>query len=164
MKLTSLHLFLGIWLHAQTVRTVNQSLAFHLPRLALFTRWIYSSPKSCTCTIKYLSCGSPFSPYILSTWLNGPSFQVHVLPKEILGRSTFGLSMWLLRWLPISLVDRFLLLMSHLMLGNTAKHGLVRPKLGPLQLKNLTGKTPVLDVGTLSKIRCGDIKVSILVN
>ncbi|KAK4790701.1 hypothetical protein SAY86_018005 [Trapa natans] len=84
---------------------------------------------------------------------------VHVLPKEMLGRSTFGLSMWLLKWLPISLVDQFLLLVSHLMLGNTAKYGLLRPKLGPLQLKNLTGKTPVLDVGTLPKIRKGDIKV-----
>ncbi|KAK4781236.1 hypothetical protein SAY87_017342 [Trapa incisa] len=84
---------------------------------------------------------------------------VHVLPKEMLGRSTFGLSMWLLKWLPISLVDQFLLLVSHLMLGDTAKYGLRRPKLGPLKLKNLTGKTPVLDVGTLPKIRRGDIKV-----
>ncbi|KAL0323850.1 UNVERIFIED_CONTAM: Indole-3-pyruvate monooxygenase YUCCA2 [Sesamum calycinum] len=31
--------------------------------------------------------------------------------------------------------------------------------LGPLELKNLSGKTPVLDVGTLDKIKTGDIKV-----
>ncbi|XP_031385123.1 indole-3-pyruvate monooxygenase YUCCA2-like [Punica granatum] len=84
---------------------------------------------------------------------------VHVLPQEMLGRSTFGLSMWLLKWLSIKLVDQFLLLMSLFTLGDTAKYGFVRPKLGPLQLKNMTGKTPVLDVGTLSKIRSGDIKV-----
>uniref|UniRef100_A0A7N0U8H0 Flavin-containing monooxygenase n=1 Tax=Kalanchoe fedtschenkoi TaxID=63787 RepID=A0A7N0U8H0_KALFE len=84
---------------------------------------------------------------------------VHVLPREMLGKSTFGLSMWLLKWLPMPLVDRFLLFMSWLVLGDTSKLGLVRPKLGPLELKNVAGKTPVLDVGTLTKIKSGDIKV-----
>ncbi|XAR53333.1 Indole-3-pyruvate monooxygenase [Bertholletia excelsa] len=84
---------------------------------------------------------------------------VHVLPQEIFGRSTFGLSMWLLKWFPMRVVDHFLLLMSRLMLGNIARLGLTRPKLGPLELKSLTGKTPVLDVGTLDKIRRGSIKV-----
>lgn len=84
---------------------------------------------------------------------------MHVLPQEMLGRSTFGLSMWLLKWLPISLVDRFLLLMSYFILGDTASYGLNRPKVGPLQLKSMSGKTPVLDVGTLAKIKSGHIKV-----
>ncbi|XVE71067.1 hypothetical protein DITRI_Ditri10aG0120400 [Diplodiscus trichospermus] len=84
---------------------------------------------------------------------------VHVLPREMLGRSTFGLSMWLLKWLPMRLVDRFLLIVTWLMLGDTARFGLDRPRLGPLELKNLSGKTPVLDVGTLAKIKSGDIKV-----
>lgn len=87
--------------------------------------------------------------------------KVHILPREMLGRSTFGLSMWLLKWLPISLVDYLLLMVSKLMLGDTSQIGLDRPKLGPLQLKNLSGKTPVLDVGTLAKIKSGDIKVPI---
>ncbi|XVE54277.1 hypothetical protein DITRI_Ditri03aG0067900 [Diplodiscus trichospermus] len=84
---------------------------------------------------------------------------VHVLPQEMLGRSTFGLSMWLLKWFPTRLVDRFLLLVSRFMLGDTEKFGLHRPKLGPLELKNRSGKTPVLDVGTLAKIKSGNIKV-----
>ncbi|KAK7384906.1 hypothetical protein VNO78_30609 [Psophocarpus tetragonolobus] len=84
---------------------------------------------------------------------------VHILPREMLGKSTFGLSMWLLKWLPIEFVDRFLLIVSWLMLGDTGRFGLDRPKLGPLQLKNLSGKTPVLDVGTLAKIKSGHIKV-----
>ncbi|KAG8375550.1 hypothetical protein BUALT_Bualt10G0111700 [Buddleja alternifolia] len=84
---------------------------------------------------------------------------VHILPREMLGRSTFGLSMWLLKWLPIRLVDRFLLVVSWLILGDTGRFGLDRPQVGPLELKNLTGKTPVLDVGTLDKIKSGDIKV-----
>ncbi|KAG4992066.1 hypothetical protein AAZX31_09G173200 [Glycine max] len=84
---------------------------------------------------------------------------VHILPQQMLGKSTFGLSMFLLKWFPIRFVDQFLLLMSHLMLGDTAQFGLRRPKLGPLELKNLYGKTPVLDVGTLTQIKNGKIKV-----
>ncbi|KAJ7965998.1 Flavin-containing monooxygenase [Quillaja saponaria] len=84
---------------------------------------------------------------------------VHVLPREMLGKSTFGLSMWLLKWLPIRFVDRLLLIVSWLMFGDTSRLGLDRPSLGPLQLKNLSGKTPVLDVGTLAKIKSGHIKV-----
>lgn len=77
----------------------------------------------------------------------------------MLGKSTFGLSMWLLKWLPMRLVDRFLLITSRLLLGDTSRLGLDRPEIGPLELKNLSGKTPVLDVGTLAKIKSGDIKV-----
>ncbi|WOK97207.1 hypothetical protein Cni_G05915 [Canna indica] len=84
---------------------------------------------------------------------------VHILPREIAGRSTFGLSMWLLQWLPVEAVDRLLLLAARLMLGDTARLGLRRPRLGPLRLKSLSGKTPVLDVGTLGRIKSGDIKV-----
>lgn len=91
-----------------------------------------------------------------------PSFychQVHVLPREILGSSTFGLSMWLLKWFPVQMVDRLLLLVARLMLGDTSRFGFERPQIGPLELKSLSGKTPVLDVGTLAKIKSGDIKV-----
>ncbi|KAI3683886.1 hypothetical protein L1987_84401 [Smallanthus sonchifolius] len=84
---------------------------------------------------------------------------VHVLPRDMLGKSTFGLSMWLLKWLPVRLVDRFLLFVSRLILGNTARFGLDRPMVGPLELKKISGKTPVLDVGALAKIKSGDIKI-----
>ncbi|KAG2411010.1 Indole-3-pyruvate monooxygenase [Vigna angularis] len=84
---------------------------------------------------------------------------VHILPQQMFGKSTFGLSMCLLKWFHVRLVDKFLLLMSHLILGDTAQFGLHRPKIGPLELKNLYGKTPVLDVGTLAHIKSGKIKV-----
>ncbi|MBA0693786.1 hypothetical protein Goari_004135 [Gossypium aridum] len=84
---------------------------------------------------------------------------VHVLPQEMLGRSTFGLSMWLLKWFPVRIVDRLLLLLSRFTIGDTGKFGLHRPQLGPLELKSRSGKTPVLDVGTLDKIKSGNIKV-----
>ncbi|CAN0877652.1 Probable indole-3-pyruvate monooxygenase YUCCA4 [Linum grandiflorum] len=84
---------------------------------------------------------------------------VHVLPREMMGMSTFGIAMALLKWLPLRFVDRVLLSAAGLFLGNTDELGLRRPKTGPLELKNVTGKTPVLDVGALSQIRSGKIKV-----
>ncbi|KAJ0970361.1 hypothetical protein J5N97_023238 [Dioscorea zingiberensis] len=84
---------------------------------------------------------------------------VHVLPREIMGKSIFAMAMFLLKWLPVWMVDKILLLLSWLVLGNIAKHGLKRPLAGPLELKNTKGKTPVLDIGTLDKIKSGEIKV-----
>lgn len=89
---------------------------------------------------------------------------MHVLPREMFGMSTFGVAMTLLRWLPVRLVDKFLLLVANFTLGNTDQLGLPRPKTGPIELKNVTGKTPVLDVGALSQIRSGKIKVIALPN
>ncbi|KAF2286939.1 hypothetical protein GH714_035848 [Hevea brasiliensis] len=96
---------------------------------------------------------------VLVVGCGNSGMEVHILPREMLGKSTFGLSMWLLKWLPMRVVDRLLLILSRLTLGDTARLGLKRPQLGPLELKNMSGKTPVLDVGTLAKIKSGDIKV-----
>ncbi|WOL05795.1 putative indole-3-pyruvate monooxygenase YUCCA5 [Canna indica] len=84
---------------------------------------------------------------------------VHVLPREVLGKSTFELAVLLLKWLPLWVVDKILLVLAWLVLGNITKLGLKRPSTGPLELKNTLGRTPVLDVGALAKIRSGDIKV-----
>ncbi|KAG9136111.1 hypothetical protein Leryth_003735 [Lithospermum erythrorhizon] len=84
---------------------------------------------------------------------------VHVLPREILGKSTFHLGVSMMKWMPQWLVDKMLLIATRLTLGNLEKHGIKRPSVGPLKLKDIAGKTPVLDIGTLQKIKSGDIKV-----
>ncbi|KAG9137676.1 hypothetical protein Leryth_011416 [Lithospermum erythrorhizon] len=84
---------------------------------------------------------------------------VHVLPREILGKSTFELAVLLMKWLPLWLVDKVLLICAWFILGNTNSYGLRRPMKGPLELKNTQGKTPVLDIGALERIRSGEIKV-----
>ncbi|KAL1834669.1 hypothetical protein DCAR_0104882 [Daucus carota subsp. sativus] len=86
---------------------------------------------------------------------------VHVLPREMFGCSTFGIAMALLKWFPLRLVDKFLILMCNSILGKTEKLGLRRPKTGPIELKNATGKTPILDGGALSHIKSGEIKVMV---
>ena len=82
-----------------------------------------------------------------------------MLPREILGKSTFEIGVTMMKWMPVWLVDKTLLLLTRLSLGNTDKYGLKRPELGPLELKNTAGKTPVLDVGAFSKIKSGKIKI-----
>ncbi|XP_042420792.1 indole-3-pyruvate monooxygenase YUCCA2-like isoform X3 [Zingiber officinale] len=84
--------------------------------------------------------------------------KLHILPRDIFGISTFGLSMFLLKWLPVKAADALLLSIARLVLGDTGKYGIARPSRGPLELKTATGKTPVLDVGTFAKIKSGQIK------
>ncbi|OIT27668.1 PREDICTED: probable indole-3-pyruvate monooxygenase YUCCA8 [Nicotiana attenuata] len=84
---------------------------------------------------------------------------VHVLPREIFGKSTFELAMFMMKWLPLWLVDKIILILTWFNLGNIEKFGLKRPSIGPLELKNTQGKTPVLDIGTLEKIRSRKINV-----
>ncbi|KAJ3678553.1 hypothetical protein LUZ60_002356 [Juncus effusus] len=84
---------------------------------------------------------------------------VHVLPREIFGKSTFEIGVLLMRCLPVQLVDKFILFLTFLVLGRTDKLGLKRPIKGPFELKKTQGKTPVLDVGTLKRIRNGEIKI-----
>lgn len=81
------------------------------------------------------------------------------MPREVLGKSTFEMAVLLMKWLPLWLVDKILLLLARIVLGNVEKLGLKRPKNGPLELKNTQGRTPVLDIGALEKIKKAEIKV-----
>ncbi|CAH1437273.1 unnamed protein product [Lactuca virosa] len=85
--------------------------------------------------------------------------KLHILPRDILGRSSFAIAVGLLKLFPLRFVDWLLIVYSRMTLGDTSRVGIVRPKDGPLKLKGKTGKTPVLDVGSLSKIKSGQIKV-----
>lgn len=82
-----------------------------------------------------------------------------MLPREVFGKSTFEMAVMMMKWLPIWVVDKILLMLAWLVFGNIEKYGLKRPLEGPLEMKNKKGKTPVLDIGTLDKIRSGHIKV-----
>ena len=85
---------------------------------------------------------------------------MHILPLEILGRSTFSVAQRMLKArLSLWLIDHFLVSYSRITLGDTSSLGIHRPKIGPMALKLKQGKTPVLDVGTLARIRDGHIKV-----
>lgn len=86
--------------------------------------------------------------------------QTHILPREILGKSTFLVAMQLMKTLPVWLTDMLLVSYTYLTLGDTACHGIPRPAEGPMMLKDKCGKTPILDVGTFAKIKSGQVKVT----
>ncbi|TYK02079.1 putative indole-3-pyruvate monooxygenase YUCCA10 [Cucumis melo var. makuwa] len=80
-------------------------------------------------------------------------------PLHVLKREMVYVGMLLMKYLPVSVVDAILVGLAKLKFGDMSAYGICRPKLGPMQLKFATGKTPVIDVGTISKIQDGQIKV-----
>ncbi|KAK8663610.1 hypothetical protein V6N13_083419 [Hibiscus sabdariffa] len=79
---------------------------------------------------------------------------VHVLTKEMV-----KMAMTMLKYLPVNVVDKITVAISKLKYGKLSKYGIQRPREGPFHLKALTGRSAVIDVGTVSKIKAGEIKV-----
>lgn len=77
----------------------------------------------------------------------------------MLTRGIVRIGMWLLRFFPVKLVDRWCLLLAELRFGNTSRYGLVRPKTGPFMNKIITGRSPTIDVGCVGEIKSGKIQV-----
>ncbi|XP_076939855.1 putative indole-3-pyruvate monooxygenase YUCCA10 [Bidens hawaiensis] len=79
---------------------------------------------------------------------------IHVLTKELV-----QLGMYILKYIPCSFVDKMVLMLSKLLYGDLGVYGIQRPFKGPFMIKNETGRSPIIDVGTISKIKTGDIEV-----
>ncbi|KAL5204264.1 hypothetical protein ABZP36_009135 [Zizania latifolia] len=79
---------------------------------------------------------------------------VHIMTKELI---RFGMT--LAQKLPVTIVDAILVMVANFIFGDMSKHGIRRPKMGPLFLKSQTGRSPVIDVGTAELIKEGDIMV-----
>ena len=71
------------------------------------------------------------------------------------------LGMTLVRQLPLKLVDDLLVIIANFIFGDLTRHGITRPKKGPLVIKSETGRSAVIDVGTVGLIKKGNIKVSV---
>lgn len=80
--------------------------------------------------------------------------QIHVVSREI-----WLFAMLIMRFLPLGLVDALILLLCYLKFGDLSKYGIHRPSKGPLYLKKYTPKYPVIDIGTVKKIKSGEIQV-----
>ncbi|KAB2002393.1 hypothetical protein ES319_D11G063800v1 [Gossypium barbadense] len=79
---------------------------------------------------------------------------VHVVSKEIV-----RVGMIFSKYLPIFIVDIMTVLMSKILYGDLSKYGIRRPTKGPFYLKATAGRAPVIDVGTVAKIKSKEIKV-----
>uniref|UniRef100_A0A804JHV5 Flavin-containing monooxygenase n=1 Tax=Musa acuminata subsp. malaccensis TaxID=214687 RepID=A0A804JHV5_MUSAM len=78
----------------------------------------------------------------------------HVVTKEMI-----YVGMVLLKYLPMFKVDVIILILSKLKLGDLSKHGIIRPKRGPFITKETKGRSPVIDIGTIKKIKSKQIQV-----
>jgi cation diffusion facilitator CzcD-associated flavoprotein CzcO len=83
---------------------------------------------------------------------------VQILPRDLLGIPIIAWAIFY-RNLPARLVDVINAPVLRLAVGRVEKLGLRRPAKGPRQRVEEDGRVPVFDVGTLSKIRDGSIKV-----
>ena len=83
---------------------------------------------------------------------------VQILPRDLLG---FPILAWaiLYRPLPARLVDFINAPILRLAVGSIEKLGLRRAAKGPRQMVDEDGRVPLIDIGTLDKIREGSIKI-----
>jgi indole-3-pyruvate monooxygenase len=71
------------------------------------------------------------------------------------------LGMTLAHHLPLNLVDNLLVMAAKFIFGDLSRNGITMPKMGPMMLKSKTGRSAVIDVGTVGLIKKGIIQVSI---
>jgi cation diffusion facilitator CzcD-associated flavoprotein CzcO len=83
---------------------------------------------------------------------------VQILPRDLLG---FPILAWaiLYRRLPARLVDAINAPILRLAVGRIEKLGLRHAAKGPRQMVEEDGRVPLIDIGTLDKIRDGSIKI-----
>lgn len=85
---------------------------------------------------------------------------VHIVPRELFGVPIQLVATLATRLLPNRINDRVFPPILDIALGNLRKYGIKRPKLGLLQQIATSGRIPVIDVGTVQRIRDGTIKVA----
>ncbi|KAL6641765.1 hypothetical protein ACP70R_019946 [Stipagrostis hirtigluma subsp. patula] len=81
-------------------------------------------------------------------------------PFNVMTKGLMRLGMTLANWkLSLKFVDSILVTLAYMWFGDLSKYGIIRPNMGPLLLKEDTGQSAVIDVGTIKLIRKGVIKV-----
>jgi cation diffusion facilitator CzcD-associated flavoprotein CzcO len=83
---------------------------------------------------------------------------VQIIPRDLLG---FPILTWVIlyRHMPAPLVDAINAPVLRLRIGNFEKLGLRRAAKGPRQMVEEDGHVPLIDIGTVAKIRDGSIKI-----
>ena len=83
--------------------------------------------------------------------------QFHVMTREMIYAG-----MLLLKFLPMDFVDKVMVSLSKDYFGDLSEYGIVMPEKGPFIIKATTGRSAVIDVGTIDKIKGELIKVYFL--
>lgn len=65
----------------------------------------------------------------------------------------------LMSYLSRSTVEKLVVIVSRIVYGDLSKYGIPFPSEGPFTMKNKYGKFPIIDLGTVKKIKSGEIQV-----
>ena len=63
------------------------------------------------------------------------------------------------KYLSPSTVEKLLVIVSRIVYGDLTKYGIPWPSEGPFAMKMKYGKFPIIDLGTIKKIKSGEIPV-----
>ncbi|XP_062114799.1 probable indole-3-pyruvate monooxygenase YUCCA10 [Humulus lupulus] len=80
-------------------------------------------------------------------------------PLHVLSKTMVCAGMLMLKFMRINHVDKLILWLATFYYADLPKYGIHRPQVGPFLLKASGGKTPVIDGGSIDKIRSQEIKV-----
>ena len=83
---------------------------------------------------------------------------INIVHRDVLGRPTQQTSIMLAR-LPPAIGDALARLLCDVTVGDIGRYGLPRSRVSPLRQLREQGRTPVIDVGTLARIKSGEIAV-----
>jgi indole-3-pyruvate monooxygenase len=91
----------------------------------------------------------------VSMVVRGPT---HVVPRDLWGRPSQQTGVMLGR-LPVAWRDAIVVPVLRLAVGNLARWGIVRPRIGPNRMIEDYGRVPMLDIGTIAMVKAGKIRV-----
>jgi hypothetical protein len=83
---------------------------------------------------------------------------VNIVPRDVLSRPTQLTAMMAAR-LPEKIGDRLGVMMRRITVGDLSAHGLEMSELPPSAQLRVYGRTPVMDVGTVARIKSGQIRI-----
>lgn len=83
---------------------------------------------------------------------------VNIVPRDVLGRPA-QLTARMLDKLPWGIGKIISRISTRIIIGNLTKYGIPRPKIDPVDQLRQTGQTPVIDLGTVQKIKEEKIKI-----
>lgn len=83
---------------------------------------------------------------------------LHVIPRDFLGLPA-QVSALKMAGLPLSMRDGIAKAVSRVGYGSLKRHGIATPDLGPISQIVRRKKVPLIDIGTVARIKAGDIEV-----
>ncbi|KAJ9675123.1 hypothetical protein PVL29_024178 [Vitis rotundifolia] len=107
-----------------------------------------------------VGCGNSGMEIAYDLWDQGAIASIVVRnPKHVVTKEMVLLGMFLLKYVPREVVDYVIVSFAKLIYGDLSNYGIPRPKEGPFYLKDVTRSSPIIDVGTIGKIKEGEIQV-----